>query len=203
MPIPFAVLLGLAVVGIRARPFSAEAWLMLIFVLVNLASAMIFYFSSRYRLPAIPFLCVFAGAGASLLVARWQANESMLRWMRFAAPGAGVFLLSAIPWFPDYELQAANQYFNMGNEYFYADEYESAVSYYRTALEKLDGKAKIHNNLGVTFKVLGRWPEAVLEFERTLELDPTDEIAAQHLQESRHKAALMMPKRDSEGTESR
>jgi hypothetical protein len=43
----------------------------------------------------------------------------------------------------------------------------------------------------------------VLEFERTLELDPTDEIAAQHLQESRHKAALMMPKRDSEGTESR
>ena len=64
MPVPFGVLLALGVAGLRGRPREGTGLLGL-FVLANLGSVLIFYFSSRYRLPAVPFVCVFAGAGPS------------------------------------------------------------------------------------------------------------------------------------------
>jgi len=183
LPLPFAVLLGFAAIGVRARRFDVRAALIAAFIAVNLVSVMIFYFSSRYRLAAVPFLCVFGGAGVSLLVERYRANEALGRWLRLALPGVVVFGLSVIPWFPDYEMQAANQWFNMGNEYFYAKDYENAVRFYRRALRDLDGRAKVHHNLGITYKVLERWPEALREFDRVLEIDPSNEAVLPHREE--------------------
>jgi tetratricopeptide (TPR) repeat protein len=123
-------------------------------------------------------------------------HDSMRRWAGIAAPGGIVFLLSIVPWHADYEMQAANQFSNIGNEYFYAREYDQAIGFYHKALEKLDGKAKIHSNLGVTYKVTGRWPEAAHEFERALQLDPGNENAKRHLREIRQRAAENGPSRN-------
>jgi 4-amino-4-deoxy-L-arabinose transferase-like glycosyltransferase len=189
MPLPFAVLLGFAAAGLRAsRRERAAPLLVLLFVLVNLVTVMLFYFSSRYRLPAVPFLCVYAGGGAVALADRWRARGARRSFWRLAAPASVVFVLSAVPWHPDYAMQADNQYFNLGNEYFYVGRYDDAVKSYRRALKRLDRKAKIHHNLGITYKVLGRWPEAVAAFERVLELDPDYPDARLHLRESRQRA---------------
>jgi 4-amino-4-deoxy-L-arabinose transferase-like glycosyltransferase len=194
MPLPFGVLLGFGAAGLFARRRNAAGTLLvLLFVLVNLATVMLFYFSSRYRLPAVPFLCVIAGGGVAALVERWRRPTGERSFWRVALPAGLVFVLSVIPWHPDYELQAANQFFNMGNEYFYIQRYEDALSSYRRALVKLDSKAKIHHNMGVTYKVLGRWPEAVVSFERVLELDPSHPKARSHLEEARRRAVQQAP----------
>jgi tetratricopeptide (TPR) repeat protein len=151
---------------------------------------MLFYFSSRYRLPAVPFLCVLAGGGARELWERWRRDGMGRRFWRLAAPAGVAFAVSITPWQPDYEMQAANQWFNLGNEYFYVDEYDQAAAYYRRALERLDQKAKIHYNLGITYKVMGRWRDAAAAFERARELDPGHPQVNAHLRESRLRAGL-------------
>jgi len=194
MPLPFAVLLGFGAAALGARRRNgAGALLVLLFVLVNLVTVMLFYFSSRYRLPAIPFLCVLAGAGIATLSERSSRPTRERGFWRLAIPAGVVFVLSVIPWHPDYERQAANQFYNLGNEYFYVERYEDALGSYRRALEQLDSKAKVHHNMGVTYKVLGRWPEAVEAFERVVAIEPDHPDARSHLQESRQKAARMRP----------
>jgi len=202
MPLPFAVLLGFGVAGVRARARNAAGSLLLaLFVLVNLATVVLFYFSSRYRLPAVPFLCVFAGAGVAALVDRWRRPGPRRGFWGLTIPAFVVFVLSAIPWHPDYERQAANQFSNIGNEYFYIEHYEDALKSYHVALEHLESKAKLHHNIGVTYKVLGRWPEAVKAFERTLEIDPNHPNTRSHLEESRYRAGQARP--DQRGQVSR
>jgi tetratricopeptide (TPR) repeat protein len=194
MPLPFAVLLGFGAAGLRARRRDASgALLVLLFVLLNLLTVMLFYFSSRYRLPAIPFLSVFAGAGIATLAERWSRTTGERGFWQLAVPAVIVFVLSVIPWHPDYERQAANQFYNMGNEYFYVERYDDALASYDRALVHLDAKAKIHHNIGITYKVLGRWPEAVQAFERVIALDPNHPSARAHLDESRYKAAKPRP----------
>ena len=55
MPIPFGIILGLAFLGVRATRWKvAEHALLYLFVVANLLTVLIFFFSSRYRLPAVP-----------------------------------------------------------------------------------------------------------------------------------------------------
>lgn len=192
MPLPFAVLLGFGAAGLCARRRDGAGMLLvLLFVLVNLVTVMLFYFSSRYRLPAIPFLSVLAGGGIATLVERSRRPTRERGFWRLAIPAGAVFVLSVIPWHADYERQAANQFYNLGNEYFYVGRYEDALASYRRALVELDSKAKIHHNMGVTYKVLERWPEAVEAFEKVIAIEPDHPNAHSHLAESRQKAARM------------
>ncbi len=66
---PFA-LVGLAI-AVRA---PRRTWLVLWFLLAYCGGALLFSITSRYRLPALPFLFVLAALAAVALVERWRAG---------------------------------------------------------------------------------------------------------------------------------
>ena len=68
-PVPFCVLLGLAVAGATLRGWRGTGgWLVWGMVLACAASPVVFYVASRYRLALAVALCLPAGAGAVSLV---------------------------------------------------------------------------------------------------------------------------------------
>ena len=66
--------------------------LLALFIASNAASVLIFYFSSRYRLPAVPFVAAFAGCGLVELLARFRISSAA--GLRFALPGVLAAALS-------------------------------------------------------------------------------------------------------------
>lgn len=53
-----------------------------------------------------------------------------------------------------------------------AGDYEGALEYYDKALEDAAGIAEIHHNRAVALEHLGREKEAVLEYQKAIEIDP-------------------------------
>jgi len=62
---------------------------------------------------------------------------------------------------------------------------EEAAAHWRDALSFRQNDAELHNNLGAVLARLGRFREAVLEFEAAVRLDPKLEPARQNLQVAR------------------
>lgn len=62
---------------------------------------------------------------------------------------------------------------------------EEAAAHWRDALSFRQDDAQLHNNLGAVLARLGRFREAVLEFEAALRLDPKLDPARQNLQAAR------------------
>jgi Flp pilus assembly protein TadD len=62
---------------------------------------------------------------------------------------------------------------------------EEAASRYRESLRLNEADAALHNDLGAMLAKLGRFREAVPEFETALRLDPLLDTAKRNLQEAR------------------
>lgn len=68
-PVPFALLLGLAVAAVLGRGWSGTGGFDVVcLIVVGFATPFVFYVSSRYRLPMAVFLCVPAGIGVGVVV---------------------------------------------------------------------------------------------------------------------------------------
>ncbi|MCM1522805.1 MAG: tetratricopeptide repeat protein, partial [Muribaculaceae bacterium] len=62
-----------------------------------------------------------------------------------------------------------------------AEEYENAVQLYRKAISEEGPSAKLYYNLGNTYYRLGEMGNAILSFERSLRIDPTDADTRENL----------------------
>lgn len=92
-------------------------------------------------------------------------------------------------------LPPAETYFEMGNAYAAHHLYDTAVEYYRLALQEDPENCRTLNNLGLSLKATGETEEAERSFRRAFEIRP-DYAAARanlgnlYLSEGRHEAAI-------------
>jgi len=71
--IRFGILSGMGIVGIVWAVAAWRRWALIFGVFgLYLISAIIFVVQSRYRMPAVPYLCLFAGYGLSRIVESWH-----------------------------------------------------------------------------------------------------------------------------------
>ncbi len=173
-PIPFAAILALAVVGAQsafaARRFAAPAWLMLGFVASNIATIAIFYFSSRYRLPAVPLLCGFGGAGFAVIAERLRARDlGRAGWL---APGLLALVVSLVPVSDEYARYADHQWFNYAIAQADRGDHEAAVASLERALEGMEGQWHVHYALGRAYGNVDRPEDALRQYRRAMELRP-------------------------------
>lgn len=71
-------------------------------------------------------------------------------------------------------------YIEKGNEYYERKNYKSAIKEYKAALE-LSDNPDIHNSIGATYCLLGRYDRAIIEFEASLKLDRNNSLAIRNL----------------------
>ena len=161
LPFGFLAVGGIAgiILGYRAYPRLLPLYL---YLAGTLAPPMIFYVSSRYRLPAVPALAVLAAVALERIVARLRG-----RGVLDALPAILVILIaSAItlaPFGQDHLFQDANVHYNTGNLFYDRGEYDAAIDQYGQALQVSDFEY-YRINLGNALTRKGRYDEAVEQY---------------------------------------
>lgn len=169
---PFGIVSPLALIGMA---LSARRWrrylLLYSFVLAYGASVILFFVSSRHRLPAVPILLLFAAAAVW-----WLVEELRRRHWR----GAGVYLVSLlvltvvanVPVAGARVGDFAQSHYNMGNALLRKGEWQRAEEAYRACLE-IDPRFPLaHLNLGVAYYRQGDLGQARDEYIREIEVNP-------------------------------
>jgi tetratricopeptide (TPR) repeat protein len=167
MPVPFAVLLGLALLGAGRSFRTRAAQPALLVVAAGAGVLVVFYVSSRYRLPIIPGLALMAGAGAA------GAGEVRLpgRLAAFAV------VVSSLLWFPLTEqglarTQDAMSMRDRASALRESGALDAAIATYERSLKLDPGAPFTHLDLAKALSRAGRKAEAERQIEETIVLAP-------------------------------
>ncbi len=181
-PIPVAWLMGPAVVAVFLMLRHPGCWWPeLVLVFTPLLVTVTFWYSPRYRIPAVPVLAVLA---AWMLV---RAEHVRLH-QRFSIVVAGALALAigfgpvnrAVGFDP---LQVCRELLGLqlGQAYFEQGRLEEAVHAYRDVLEDDPHDPKAHHDLAYTLAMQGELHEAVSHYRQAIRLRPDYAIAHSNL----------------------
>lgn len=149
--------LGLLGMGLAFRHWR-ELFPLYAVVAVYLASALIFFVVSRYRMPAVPMLMIFA---AYSIV--WFFDGLRGRSLRsFLAACIALVILVPVTRLHLAVPDAFMAYFNLANRYRENGDYPQAVEAYKVAIAKNPGFTSSLNNLALLYQELGQDQDAGL-----------------------------------------
>jgi len=196
--------LGLLGMGLALRRFK-ELCLIYGIIFVYLLSGMLFLVQSRYRMPAVPYLCLFAGYGLHAL--KKMVTSRRLKQAAVALMVVGLFFALTRLVFRgdilrvDRWQQATKIHYQMGGEpLFRRGQYKAAISELRECLAMAPDFSPAHNLMGKSHAMLGELAEAASSFGKVIVLSP--EVAEGYknlgyvylLQEDRKKARELLSK---------
>ena len=170
LPLPgFALVLALAMLGmVRLRhPFPALLFISLGSGAATLAATVV---SSRYRLPLVPVLCLFAGQGAAEI-------GRLVRGRDFRRLGPALVLPAAMALASHWSRPVprhtnAEEYYHIGNAFMSKGNYYPAEMAYRQALQEEPNYSLALTGLAWLSWDQGREDHAEALFRRAVELDP-------------------------------
>ncbi|OGC75929.1 MAG: hypothetical protein A2145_06630 [candidate division Zixibacteria bacterium RBG_16_40_9] len=154
--------------------------LILLFIFSYMLSVIIFFVTSRYRLPVLPFLIIFASFAGIEIYRKISSKD----FKSFLLAGALLVLFFILINSNFYKLDRgsfAQSYFGLGNVYLKRGDFENALIEYQTALEKNPSLPRAHLNRGVIFFKMGNYTEAEKEFLEELKVNPQEEKAYNNL----------------------
>lgn len=179
LPVSFAVVGPLGLLGIALGGWRSRArWALTLFVLVQMAAVVIFFVAGRYRMPAAPALCAFAGFAVVEMVRCCREG----RWRALAVSLA---LLAAFAVFVNsdaYDLrlrEAANRdWYYLGQSHLLGGDYEQAAEAFERAVAQHPGDADAYRLLGHAEVAAGRPEAARRHLTEALEIAPDYASAA-------------------------
>ncbi|MHC4609722.1 MAG: tetratricopeptide repeat protein, partial [Planctomycetota bacterium] len=176
---PFGVVAPLAglgmIVGLRRHP---QQLLLIGYVAAGAAGVILFFIASRYRLPVVPVLALFAVCGVVWLTREWQVKH----YRRFAG-GLGLVVLLGLGVnspvvAPSDEVDfEAELYDGLALRYVIEGDLEAAEETVRKALAATPRSAKLHVGLSRLLRKLERTDEAVQWARSAVELEPQLAVA--------------------------
>jgi Flp pilus assembly protein TadD len=182
-PAPFSLLLGLAAAGLVALGLAGTggvaAWGP---ILATAATPLVFYVSSRYRLPTVLFLCVPAGAGAAAIFGAARGSPPRKRVATAALAGLLVAVLSlVVPSASLARTEEAAALANRASVFAEAHDLGRAQAEARRGLALDPSSVPARYNLAVVLAAGGRTSDAEALYREVLELDPSHAESAGNL----------------------
>lgn len=174
LAVPFGLLGPLAAVGmVLAWRRRSQAGLLLLCTGAYSASLLLFFVTSRYRLPLVPLLLPFAGYALVWLVQQGQARQ----WRRLGIGVAVVVLLAVVSnagLRPADPLADAEIHFDLGRVEAQQGQYAAAVRSFGTAVQLDSNYLQARHNLGAALAAMRRYREAEVVYRRALAQAPDD-----------------------------
>ncbi len=169
--LPFGILIAFAILGlIGTYPWRGK--LPLVFYLgVQFLTVMIFYMSSRYRLPAVPVYAMFAGAGLTAFMEMLK-RKSFQKIVVSAVLLAGFAAFSFMKTGDVYRYEEASAYGNLGTAFTSLGMTDDAISAFKKQYELDPESAFAMFNIGVVLANAGRDGEAVEYYEKAIQINP-------------------------------
>jgi tetratricopeptide (TPR) repeat protein len=167
----FGILAPLAAMGIFLTVGQwRQLWLLYAMILSLAASVAAFYVFGRYRLPLVPFLALFAGAGVVRAVALYKKESFQPLTI------AALLLLCTgivVNW-PIIAIRGPGPggYNNLANAYSKEGKIDQAIETAKMAVQLRPDYGIAHFNLGNLYAIQGRFDLAQNHLEETLRLYP-------------------------------
>jgi hypothetical protein len=146
-------------------------------VFVYLLAGMLFLVQSRYRTPAVPFLCLFAGHGLYVL-------REMVASKKIRQAGTGLVLIGVLFTLTrfvykgeilnvDQWQQATKIHYQMGGiRLFKGGRYQEAISELNQCITMAPNFSPAYNLMGKSYAILGSLDEAMSNFKKVIDLTP-------------------------------
>lgn len=176
--IPYGIISALSILGMwLARQKFKDAFLLYSMVAVYFITVLIFFAASRYRLPAVPFLSLFAAYAITSFIS-W-GREKKIRELIFFIGLAIIFFAGTIFSFRSevlaldrWQMATRVHYVLGGNQYFKKGEYQKAIEEFEKAIALQPDFAPAYNRLGMAYAILKDFERAEENFQKVIELAP-------------------------------
>lgn len=179
--VPWALLLGLAAAAVTLDGFRGTGGGTLWWAVVACAATpVLFYVSSRYRLPTAALLTLPAGAGLGALIGR-SGLSPRRRWGAMSVGVLVAVLSLAVPSGDLFRLQTAESLGNRAKAYLVAGMVGPAESDARRAIALRPDSIRLWVNLGAVLLASERLEEAEASYRSAMEIDPVSPEAARGL----------------------
>ena len=172
--VPFWALAGLALFGFVGRRREAaprESGVLGVYILSTFASLVIFTVNSRFRVPAVPVLALFAGCGlvrAAQVILKERAH-TLIALAACVLP----FVLVSLVQYPIAPITPP-ALANLGSSYVTLGDAENAVPVLKEALAEDPGYASPHSTLGTALVLIGDLDGAISHYRQALRITPGD-----------------------------
>ncbi len=177
--VPFSLIAGLAVLGLvwgcREQPRAAR--LLGLYVLSVLATLVVFYVGSRYRMMAVPVLAVLAGRGLVGVVGSLR-DRAPAGVAVAAVVLAATTAVAQMP-YPIAKSTGATTLITVAAHHQEAGRTDKAIEVLRGALRASPQSPELHSELGLALARRGDFADAVAEYRIALQTRP--DIAQLHL----------------------
>ncbi len=153
-------------------------------------SIIAFFIISRYRLPLVPLLILFA-AYFLVNIKRFLREAGVEKKVVYSLLLIGLFWISN----RNVAFSHPNAPYNWGLAYLKADRFEEAVPHFKEAIQLYPGYAKAYNSLGNSYLSLGKVDEAIAAYERAVSLNPEkaffhNNLGSAYLEKGRWEEAI-------------
>lgn len=176
--IPYGIISSLSILGMwLARPKIKDAFLLYSMVVVYFLTVLIFFAASRYRLPAVPFLSLFAGYAITSFIS-WGKEKKVGELIIFITLAIILFAGSIFSFRTEvlaldrWQMATRIHYILGGNQYFKKGEYQKAVEEFEKVIALQPDFAPAYNRLGMAYAILKDFEKAQKNFEKVIELAP-------------------------------
>jgi tetratricopeptide (TPR) repeat protein len=178
----FGVVAPLGLFGLFLARKNPGTWLFALFILGYMASIVPFHMASRYRLPVVPVLIVFASYGL-VWIFKTLREKAFKPLLLALLPTA--LLATLVNWKVVDETKTFNApYTELGIIAAEANNFTEAITYFEKALRIDPGYATAHYNMGITLAKQGNYQAAVAAFKEAIRNDPEFLMAYDNLGKS-------------------
>ncbi|MCK4857350.1 MAG: tetratricopeptide repeat protein [candidate division Zixibacteria bacterium] len=176
--LPFGILLPLALVAVAARQVRRDQFPLYFFVIAYSLSILLFFVTSRFRLPVIPIMIIWGAAGGWSI---WQTfrqkkyrrlGRLLAIFLAAAILGNGLTYLSPFSVRPPTEYES---HLLLGDAYYAAGEYHQARAELFAAARLYAKSPRVFNSLGNTHRALGENLLAIEYYQRGIAADSSYE----------------------------
>jgi len=176
--LPYGIISSFGLFGMfLARKKFRETFLIYSTVGVYLLTVLVFFAASRYRLPAVPFLSLFAAYTLISLIA-WGQEKRIKKAIIYS--GLILILFSAtifsfrseVAILDRWQMATRIHYVLGGNRFFQKGDYREAAKEFEKAIALQPDFAPAYNRLGMTYAILQDYEQAEKKFNKVIELAP-------------------------------
>jgi len=145
-------------------------------IFVYMVSVVTFFVCSRYRVPVLPFMLIFASYAVYWLSQRVKAEDyrSVLGFILFAVP---LVVLLNFGFFGIKRLNPSLMHYTLGTVYQKKGQFREAKREYREALQADSRFSKPYDNLGIIYSDEGNLEKAEESFRKSISLNFSNEKA--------------------------